>query len=328
MKNYFYILAFLLICSLNTYSQSTYKSLIHSADSLYKLSNYSRSLDYYKKAFKLNKNNRMDLYNGACSAARANDIKYSFNLLNKAIEAGFSNLSQLSSDQDLANLKSHPYWSDFLFKIQKVVDAREAQYEQPLRKELLQILEVDQKTRADYRNAVKETGSGSATADSLLLLMEMSDNSNLKKVIEILEHKGWPSRKAVGDDGLQALFLVIQHSNLEIQEHYLPLMKEAVRRGDLRAPAFAMVQDRIAIQKGGKQIYGSQIGQSVNSKTYYVLPIEDPENIDKRRLDIGMEPMKDYVSKWGINWSIEEYQKGLKLTEERTIIKRPLMKKF
>jgi len=67
-----------LILSVNAFGQ-TYKDLIRQADSLYYLKDYKKSNELYQKAFKLEKKNPIELYNGACNAAFSGDKKNNVN---------------------------------------------------------------------------------------------------------------------------------------------------------------------------------------------------------------------------------------------------------
>jgi hypothetical protein len=33
---------------------------------------------------------------------------------------------------------------------------------------------------------------------------------------------------------------------------------------------------------------------------YYVRPLEDPDHVDKRRTEVGLEPIAEYASQWQI----------------------------
>lgn len=41
----------------------------------------------------------------------------------------------------------------------------------------------------------------------------------------------------------------------------------------------------------------------------FVLPLDDPDNVDKRRAEVGLDLIADYVKNWNIIWNIEEYKK-------------------
>lgn len=115
----------------------------------------------------------------------------------------------------------------------------------------------------------------------------------------------------IGNQGNLTLFLVIQHADLETQEEYLPMMREAVKNGNASSRNLALLEDRVALGKGEKQIYGSQVNRDQETGEYYVLPLIDPDNVDKRRADVGLGPIQDYISFWGMTWDVEDYKKKL-----------------
>ena len=67
----------------------------------------------------------------------------------------------------------------------------------------------------------------------------------------------------------------------------------------------------MALSEGKKQIYGSQIGRNIKTNKFYVQALEDPDNVDKRRSEVGLGSLGDYVKNWDINWNVEEYKKNL-----------------
>lgn len=75
--------------------------------------------------------------------------------------------------------------------------------------------------------------------------------------------------------------------------------------------SLALLIDRIEIREGRKQRYGSQIGTNPNNKTLYVLPLIDPDNVDKRRAEVGLGPISEYVKNWNLVWDVEKYKSEL-----------------
>lgn len=130
--------------------------------------------------------------------------------------------------------------------------------------------------------------------------IEEIDSSNLKKVEKILNKFGWLSSKIVGSKANTALFLVIQHADLQTQLKYLPTLQEAVKLGNAQASHLALLQDRIAVRQNKKQIYGTQIGKD-NTGKYYLLDLIEPSKVNKRRESVGLKPLEEYLKKWNIN---------------------------
>ena len=137
------------------------------------------------------------------------------------------------------------------------------------------------------------------------------DASNLVIVEDILAKHGWLSAEQVGGRANSTLFLVIQHSNQDIQEKYLPMMRQAVKDGNANASSLALLEDRIGLGKGELQVYGSQVGTNPETQELYVLPLIDPDNVNQRRAEVGLGSIEDYISNWDLKWDAEEYKKNL-----------------
>lgn len=231
--------------------------------------------------------------------------------LKLSIENGWTNLKHLNSDTDLENLHSKKEWGKTIERLEKKLELIEANYDKPLQTELLAILEEDQKYRKQMNETQKKFGPESKEMNDLWKIAMQKDSINLLKVKKILDEKGWVGKDKVGAQANSAIFLVIQHSDLETQKKYLPMMKEAVAKGNASSGSLALLIDRIEIREGRKQIYGSQIGINQNNKTYYVLPLIDPDNVDKRRTEVGLGPISDYVKNWSLIWDVEKYKREL-----------------
>jgi len=94
-------------------------------------------------------------------------------------------------------------------------------------------------------------------------------------------------------------------------------MRDAVKNGNARGSSLALLEDRILLGQGKKQIYGSQIGNNPVTQTYYVRPLEDPDNVDKRRAEVGLGPLAEYVNYWQIKWDVEQYKRDLPGLEKK-----------
>lgn len=309
MRNNIYIL--LLLFLFTSINAQEYSKLISEADQLYKAKDYKMSTDLYNKAFKIESKNPSHLYNGACASSLAGNIKTAFKWLNLSIENGWTNLKHLNSDSDLENLHSKKEWGKAIEKLEKKIALIEANYDKPLQAELLTILDEDQKYRIQMNETQKKFGQDSKEMNDLWKITIQQDSINLLKVKKILDEKGWVGKDKVGAQANSALFLVIQHSDLETQKKYLPMMKDAVIKGNANPGSLALLIDRIEIREGRKQIYGSQIGTNPDNKTQYVLPLIDPDHVDERRKEVGLGLMSDYVKNWNLIWDVEKYKSEL-----------------
>ncbi|MFW5759262.1 MAG: DUF6624 domain-containing protein, partial [Bacteroidota bacterium] len=105
--------------------------------------------------------------------------------------------------------------------------------------------------------------------------------------------------------------LVIQHADLETQVEYLPLLQKAVKKENAKASSLALLEDRIALRQGKFQTYGSQIWTNPETGELFVAPLIDPENVDKRRAEVGLGTLSSYLKQWQLEWNVEGYLKKL-----------------
>lgn len=130
---------------------------------------------------------------------------------------------------------------------------------------------------------------------------------NIKKVRRILDKYGWPDSTLIGQQGNWTISNVLQHDDLETREHYLPMMRQAVLDKKLEPRFLVRAEDRIATDKGELQIYGGQMKYYPETKSFNVWPVYDPENIDKRRAEIGLGPIKEFLkNRFDFEWDLEE----------------------
>lgn len=142
-----------------------------------------------------------------------------------------------------------------------------------------------------------------ADAKSVADRMMAVGQRNMARLAEIIDRFGWPGRSLVGDKASESAFLILQHSTLDNQERYFPLLKEAAARGDARRDHAAMMEDRIRLAEGRKQIYGTQLHADPETQGRWVLePIEDEANVDARRATVGLPPLAEYLKAFGLDY--------------------------
>jgi len=310
MKQITLSLLFCIFC-INFSSAQSYKELVAEAWKLYEKKSYKASKEKYAQAFKLEKTNASDWYNGACSAALSGDKKMALKMVKNSVKNGWSNVSHMNSDSDLDLIHKAGKWKKITAIAQKNLDIKEANYNKPLQAELLAIHKEDQETRHELMAMAKEHGWGTPPVDSLSKIIQQKDEVNLAKIEKIIAEHGWVGPKLVGNQASSTVFLVIQHSDLEVQKKYYSLAKEAVEKGNLRGSSFALLEDRIALREGRKQTYGSQIGSHPDTKKPYVLPLEDPDNVDARRATVGLGPLGNYTNHFDFEWDVAAYKEML-----------------
>lgn len=156
-----------------------------------------------------------------------------------------------------------------------------------LRAELLSMAEADQSFRRRWRSLRQE-------AVELELEQERARSARLAAIVG--EH-GWPGRSLVGDDGANAAWLLVQHADrdVELQERCLELLARAVAEGEASRRNLAYLDDRVRVNRGREQVYGTQFHG--RGESFAPRPIEDPERLDERRVSAGLEPFAEYEAR-------------------------------
>ena len=297
-----------------------YHSSIKLAEFLYKEGKFAESAGAYSAAFKVNgwKGLQNDRYNAACSWSLAKNADSAFYQLDRIVNMmAYVNYDQISVDKDFGNIQNDARWKPLLDLIQQNKIKEEKNYNMPLVKILDTVFKDDQESRNRIKEFQSSYGNDSKEMKALWRSIIEKDSINLIKVTAILDQHGWLGPSVIGNQGNSALFLVIQHSPIAVQLKYLPMMREAVQRGNARASSLALLEDRVALRQGKKQIYGSQISNDPISGKDYVQPLEDPDHVDERRAEVGLQPLADYVKFWNITWDVEQYKKDLPAIEAR-----------
>lgn len=307
-------------CPLFGQNQQDYTARVREAEELYNAKEYLLSAKKYAEAFTIRgaKERPDDRYNAACSWALARETDSAFAQLFQIAKSGdYTNYTHLVADTDLQALHTDARWNELLAIVQANKEKADAHLDKTLVAVLDTIYQDDQKHRLQLDAAEEQHGWNSKEVQTLWRSIHDKDSVNVLKVQHILDTRGWLGADSIGVQGNATLFLVIQHAELAVQEQYLPMMRDAVRKGNAQASSLALLEDRVALRKGGKQIYGSQIGRDEETGQHFVFPLLDPENVDTRRAEVGLAPLQDYIARWGITWNVEEYKKQLPALEAK-----------
>ncbi len=179
-------------------------------------------------------------------------------------------------------------------------------YNESLAQQLQSIQAEDQQYRRRIEEIENKFGRNSREMKDLWNVINKKDSINTIKVTRLLDEYGWLGPAVAGEQGNTTLFLVIQHADLKTQEKYLPMMREAVNNKKAFGKQLALLEDRVALRQGKKQIYGSQIYRNDLTGSFYVAPIEDEPNVNKRRAAVGLEPLEIYAKMYNIDYKLPE----------------------
>ena len=164
-----------------------------------------------------------------------------------------------------------------------------------LRDELLKMREKDQAAR----QRMAEELLGDDEQKKLIEEMTANDTANRERLKQIIAEHGFPTVSTVGQDGADTAFLIVQHADKdpEWQASMLPVLEELSKKGEASKGSVAYLTDRVLRAQGKPQRYGTQYYQEegAGGTPQYVPPVvEDPANLDKRRMSMGLGKWANY----------------------------------
>ncbi|QNL48085.1 hypothetical protein H8S90_14850 [Olivibacter sp. SDN3] len=176
------------------------------------------------------------------------------------------------------------FWTD-------IISGQESIQLPLLKKQLDSMALIDKKTGQDVRYGKIED------RDSLRAIVRETYIRNTAFAKQIFQEYGYPNYDKVGKESEKNFWLCVQHSDHDIsfQQDVLKEMKKEVKRKKATASNFASLTDRVNINLGKPQVYGTQVTYD-ESRTAVPEPIIRPKQVNKRRKSIGLEPLEDYLA--------------------------------
>lgn len=181
---------------------------------------------------------------------------------------------------------------------------------EPFARELFRMIIKDQgfmyAGNIERRKYMNNGGYFSTPAIFPILAMEEKNMiENEKKLLELLDKYGWPTASEVTEYAAAGAALIINHTTYELRSKYFPMLEEAFKKGEAQPLRYAKMGDRLLVEEGKEQLYGTQIKFENLIREPY--PIQDPEYVDKRRAEIGLGPLRPYLKeRFDIDWQVAQ----------------------
>lgn len=142
--------------------------------------------------------------------------------------------------------------------------------------------------------------------------MRAVHEANAARLEILLDAHGWPTEQAVGADGAEAAWLIVQHaiSRPDLSRRALAELRHHSEAGNVPAWQPAYLEDRIRIFEGRPQVYGTQFDWDENGEMSPV-PVEDPAGLAGRREGLGLEPISQAQARLRAEWRAEFRPKDL-----------------
>lgn len=121
---------------------------------------------------------------------------------------------------------------------------------------------------------------------------------NEKRLTEVMNKYGFPGFDLVGEKGSSHFWLITQHCDKDVafQQRVLDSMKVAVANHNANPQNYAYLADRVLINTGKKQLYGTQVTYNTDSCQAIPKPLADSLTVNTRRGAIGLESIEAYLN--------------------------------
>ena len=145
----------------------------------------------------------------------------------------------------------------------------------------------DRRVRAELANA-------GALGGPYVPRMEEVHVRNAARLRDLISEHGWPIEEIAGKDGSEAAWFIAQHAigEPEFQRRALSLLQAAAAAGKIPPWHAAYLEDRIAMQEGRPQRFGTQWMDDPRDGRIRPWKLAEPEHVDSLRISVGLDPLR------------------------------------
>jgi hypothetical protein len=127
--------------------------------------------------------------------------------------------------------------------------------------------------------------------------VEAADDENLKSLLAMLPAEGWFLKSRYGEKAAGAAFNIVQHSDLKQWKRFVPVLEPLVVTGEVDGQSFGLMYDRLALNEGRPQRYGSQM--TCKDGKWVPDRLEDPARVEEWRAAMGFpQTFAEYLEHW------------------------------
>lgn len=123
--------------------------------------------------------------------------------------------------------------------------------------------------------------------------------SHYIRLQKILSDYGYPGFDMVGKQGSRDFWLLVQHLDKwpVFQQKVLDAMEKQVLKKNASSGDYAYLTDRVRLNTNRNQWYGTQVSYNTDSCQAIFRPTENPESLNKRRKNVGLDSIEEYLNK-------------------------------
>lgn len=121
-----------------------------------------------------------------------------------------------------------------------------------------------------------------------------ADLASTEYIENLLDTYDWLDRKRFGAAVSQHAWLLVQHADdrPDLQARVLKNMETHLKTGGIKPANYAYLWDRVAVNTGRKQRYGTQPIWECQNSQLQLQPLENPETVNQRRAEMNMDTVE------------------------------------
>ena len=181
---------------------------------------------------------------------------------------------------------------------EKFTEPTNRQDKEWVKRKLQHMRDVDQLIRGAFSSPKVAALSPEARKyffDQLQPQMAAIDAADTAELKELLKVHRWFTISEFGEKADSNAWLLVQHADqdLAFQQEVLAVLSTLYAKGETSPRNYAYLWDRVAVNSGKKQRYGTQ-GKCVDVGVWEPHEVEDPANLAKLRQEVGLQTMDEY----------------------------------
>jgi hypothetical protein len=243
------------------------------------------------------------MYNYACALGADRQLDSCFKYLYKAIELDTSVIPLM--DKDFYFARQDKRWDSLEEKLIQENRLKNSvtikNWE--LARKLFKLSVFDQAYYDELKFAGRKLGMNSTIVHALMDLKDKINHENQLALDSLIQKYNFPKISDVGKDAANAAFMVIQHSDIETQKKYLPVVKNLCEQNEASWSSYALMYDRILVSEKKPQKYGTQFKINETTRSVELFPMEDESKVDEWRKEVGLQPKAAYLKY--LRWQYE-----------------------
>jgi hypothetical protein len=287
-------------------TEPAYIRNIDAGDEFFEAGSHREAIYFYKLALEVTDEAFRPKYRLAQSYLYTREFASANHWLQKCAENNPADLCEMVLDESSELYRFRPFldWAS----LQRACVCHLPQYDYRLKAEMAEIHHFDQFIRSENRLPNASDCASNKYYWPGMSFRQVDSVNELRLAAIIQKTGGYPGSEVVGKSETNTAWLVIQHAPIEYQERYYLLVEQAAREGKTSMGNWAYLVDRMNMNRGVKQVYGSQMRLKEDKSGYEIYPLEDPFNVNKRRAEVGLGPIEEYIEHWGIKFEPEKMQ--------------------